>query len=47
MSIDTSDGHPSMDYRAHKDTYAGFVRGIQVLSGFIAIVLILMAVFLV
>jgi hypothetical protein len=47
MSIDSSNGHPAMDYRAHQDTYAGFVRGVQLLSGLLVILLILMAVFLV
>lgn len=26
VSLDTSNGHPAMDYDAHKDTYAGFLR---------------------
>jgi hypothetical protein len=47
MSVDSSQEHPAMDYRAHRDTYAGFVRGTQILTGFLAILLILMAVFLV
>jgi hypothetical protein len=47
MSIDSSKGHPAMDYRAHNDTYAGFLRGTQVLGGFLIILLILMTVFLV
>ncbi|MEZ5924343.1 MAG: aa3-type cytochrome c oxidase subunit IV [Hyphomicrobiaceae bacterium] len=47
MSIDTSKGHPAMDYRAHNDTYAGFIRLVQVSTGFLVILLILMAIFLV
>ncbi len=47
MSIDTSKGHPAMDYRAHNDTYAGFLRGSQIMGGFLVILLILMAIFLV
>jgi hypothetical protein len=47
MSVDSSKGHPAMDYRAHNDTYAGFVRGTQVLTGLLVILLILMAIFLV
>ncbi len=47
MSIDTSKGHPAMDYRAHQDTYAGFIRFAQVSIGFMVVLLILMAVFLV
>ena len=26
MSIDTSEGHPAMDYKQHESTYKGFVR---------------------
>jgi len=26
MSIDTSKGHPDMDYAEHKKTYAAFLR---------------------
>lgn len=47
MSIDTSKGHPAMDYRAHNDTYAGFIRGTQILGGLLVILLILMTIFLV
>ena len=47
MSIDTSNGHPAMDYQAHNATYASFVRGTQVMVGFLVILLILMAIFLV
>ena len=26
VSVDTSKGHPAMDYEAHKKTYEGFLR---------------------
>ena len=26
MSVDTSNGHPAMDYPEHLRTYAGFIR---------------------
>ena len=26
MSVDTSSGHPEMDYDEHEKTYAGFIR---------------------
>jgi hypothetical protein len=26
MAIDTSKGHPAMDYREHERTYSGFLR---------------------
>lgn len=47
MSVDTSDGHPDMDYVEHRRTYSGFITG--VIWGTVAtvIVLILMAVFLI
>jgi hypothetical protein len=46
MSIDTSDGHPAMDYKEHVRTYHGFVKGAQILVIFNVILLIGMAVFL-
>ena len=46
MSIDASKGHPAMDYRAHNDTYAGFVRFAQISIGFLVVLLVLMAIFL-
>lgn len=27
MSIDTSNGHPAMDYSEHERTYNGFIKG--------------------
>lgn len=26
MTVDTSNGHPEMDYKEHDRTYAGFLR---------------------
>ncbi len=46
MSIDASKGHPAMDYRAHQDTYAGFIRFAQISIGFLILLLIFMAIFL-
>ncbi len=39
MSIDTSNGHPSMDYREHVRTYNGFVRGSIILIVLVALIL--------
>jgi hypothetical protein len=46
MSVDTSGGHPAMDYAEHQRTYQGFVRGS--VTGIVLVVLVLigMAVFL-
>ena len=47
MSVDTSEGHPEMDYAEHTRTYAGFVRGAIILTVVVALILIFMAIFLV
>lgn len=47
MSVDTSGGHPEMDYKEHTRTYAGFLRGLQIIIGAVVLTLILMAVFVV
>ena len=47
MSLDTSGGHPAMDYAEHNRTYAGFIRGAVVLCVVVAIILLGMLVFLV
>lgn len=47
MSIDTSNGHPAMDYNEHKRTYAGFIWGTQIGVVLIVLLLIGMATFLV
>ena len=46
MSIDTTGGHPAMDYREHERTYRGFVRGTIILSILVALILVGMAIFL-
>ncbi len=45
MAIDTSGGHPDMDYEAHLRTYKGFIRGTIITVAVIAITLILLAIF--
>ena len=47
MSIDTTGGHPAMDYREHERTYAGFVFMTKLLVVLVTLLLIGMAVFLV
>lgn len=47
MNIDTSQSHPAMDYRAHFETYRVFIRVAMWGSIIIAIILALMAAFLV
>lgn len=47
VSLDTSNGHPAMDYDAHKDTYAGFLRLTKISIAFLVLLLIGMKVFLV
>ncbi|MEL6373501.1 MAG: aa3-type cytochrome c oxidase subunit IV [Pseudomonadota bacterium] len=46
MSIDTSEGHEAMDYKEHTRTYNGFITGTILLTGFVVLVLIGMAIFL-
>jgi hypothetical protein len=45
--IDTSGGHPSMDYAEHARTYRGFLRGTIILVVLIALILLWMLMFLV
>ena len=47
MSIDTSHGHPAMDYKEHTRTYDGFIKGTVVLAVLIALLLLGMLFFLV
>ena len=47
MTIDTSGGHPAMDYREHERTYRGFVRGTMILTVIVVFILAGMAFFLV
>lgn len=47
MNLDNVQGHPSMDYRAHLDTYRGFIRFATWGCIILAIILAGMAAFLV
>jgi hypothetical protein len=47
MSIDTSGGHPAMDYKEHFRTYDGFVKGSVILTVLVVLILFGMLVFLV
>ena len=46
MSIDTSKGHPAMDYKEHIRTYNGFMLFTKVSIVVLAILLAGMAIFL-
>ena len=46
MSVDTSGGHPEMDYPEHERTYNGFIRWSVISSVGIVAILALMAFFL-
>lgn len=47
MSIDTSGGHPAMDYAEHQKTYKGFLRGSMILIVALVVLMSGMAYFLV
>lgn len=47
MSVDTTGGHPAMDYREHVRTYNGFIKGSIITSVLVAITLLGMLIFLV
>jgi len=47
MTIDTSDGHPAMDYDEHVKTFHGFWFGAQIIVAVAAAILIGMYIFLV
>lgn len=47
MTIDTSGGHPAMDYKEHVRTYDGFIRGTVILVVLVALILLGMLIFLV
>jgi hypothetical protein len=47
VSVDTTGGHPAMDYQEHERTYSGFLKLVQISVGLIALILISMAIFLV
>lgn len=46
MSIDTSNGHPAMDYAEHERTYNGFIKGTIYCTVALIAVLVGMAFFL-
>lgn len=47
MAVDTSHGHPAMDYKEHLRTYDGFIRGAVILTVLVALILFGMLIFLV
>ncbi len=47
MDLDTSKGHPDMDYREHVSTYKGFLRLTQFAVVFLVLLMVAMYVFLV
>ena len=47
MNLDNAQGHPAMDYPAHLGTYRGFIRFATWGCIILAIILALMAAFLV
>lgn len=47
MNLDTTKGHPAMDYREHIGTYRGFVKASIWFTAILAIILALMAYYLV
>jgi hypothetical protein len=47
MSVDTSGGHPEMDYAEHNRTYRGFIRGTIITTVLVAATLVMMVIFLV
>ena len=47
MSVDTSNGHPDMDYEEHQKTYEGFLKVSKYGTIAILAILALMAAFLV
>lgn len=46
MGIDTSKGHPAMDYPEHERTYNGFIKGTIVCTVGVVAILVGMAIFL-
>lgn len=47
MSVDTSKGHPEMDYAEHTATYAGFITLTKISVVFLVALMVGMYVFLV
>jgi hypothetical protein len=47
MSVNTSGGHPAMDYPQHTDTYSSFIRITKISTVLLILLLAGMAFFLV
>lgn len=47
MAIETTGGHPDMDYAEHMATYHGFLKAVQIGVAALVVLLIGMYVFLV
>jgi hypothetical protein len=47
MHIDPSEGHPSMDYNEHQRTYSLFLKGTILLVVGVAVLMGLLAIFVV
>lgn len=47
MAVDTSKGHPAMDYAEHQRTYAGFLRLTKISIVALVALLVAMKIFLV
>jgi Bacterial aa3 type cytochrome c oxidase subunit IV len=47
MSVDTSKGHPAMDYAEHNATYSGFIKLTKIAVVFLVLLMAGMYVFLV
>jgi hypothetical protein len=46
VTVDTHGGHTAMDYEEHARTYSHFIKGVQISIVAIAVLLVLMAIFL-
>jgi hypothetical protein len=40
MAVDTTGGHPAMDYDEHKRTYSAFLRATMILVGLMVVILL-------
>jgi hypothetical protein len=47
VSVDTSNGHPAMDYAEHQRTYAGFLRITKIVIVALVVLLVGMKIFLI
>ncbi len=47
MDIDTSKGHPAMDYKEHLRTYSGFLRASVIMTVLVSLLLLVMLLTLV